>query len=192
MQGTIGEIRMFSGNYAPQSWAFCRGQLLSITAYPILYDIVGTTFGGDGINDFALPDFMGRSPIGVGHGSGLSNITDGQTGGAESITLTTSQMPAHNHSASATVSGTVSPKCLDDTGLGDSPGNAYPAIANPATDRIYTSAAQLPDAVMASSPISATATVTIGNTGASDPVPVRNPFAAINYIICIEAFVPVP
>jgi microcystin-dependent protein len=88
----IGEIRMFAGNFAPAGWAFCNGALIPISENDALFTLIGTTYGGDGQNTFALPDLQSRIPIHVGPGFAL-----GQSGGVESVTLTTSQIPAHSH-----------------------------------------------------------------------------------------------
>jgi microcystin-dependent protein len=93
----VGEIRMFAGNFAPSGWAFCNGQLLAISENPTLFDLIGTTYGGDGQTTFALPDFRSRVPIHQGVGSGLSPYVIGQSGGVETVTLTVEQMPAHSH-----------------------------------------------------------------------------------------------
>jgi microcystin-dependent protein len=96
-QPTVGEIRMFSGNFAPAGWMFCEGQLVPISDYETLFNLIGTTYGGDGQSTFALPDLRGRVPIHMGQGSGLSSYTIGQNGGVEIVTLTTQQIPVHNH-----------------------------------------------------------------------------------------------
>src|SRR5690606_10000796 len=88
MEPFIGEIIMFGGNFAPKGWAFCNGQLLPIAQNQALFSILGTTYGGDGITTFALPDLRGRVSIHPGHGPGLSNYTLGEKGGAETVTLT--------------------------------------------------------------------------------------------------------
>ncbi|HYF30662.1 MAG TPA: tail fiber protein [Chitinophagaceae bacterium] len=187
MEGTIGEIRMFAGTFAPRAWAFCAGQLLSIAQNTALFSILGTTYGGNGQTTFALPDLRGRSPIGAGQGPGLSNISLGEVSGVENVTILTSQMPAHTHTATATVTGTVAPGCLDDAGTTDAPGGARPAIS-PGGTNVYSTAT--PDASMATSPINATATVTIGIAGSSQPLPIRNPYLGMNYIICLEGIFP--
>ena len=189
MEGTIGEIRMFAGTFAPRNWAFCAGQLMSISQNTALFSILGTTYGGNGQTTFALPDFRGRTAVGTGQGPGLTNISLGEVSGTETVTLLTTQMPAHTHTATATVTGTCAPKCLDDTGLGDTPGGQFPAIST-AGSKIYTNATQTPDATMGSSPIAATATVTIGIAGNSQPVPIRNPYLGMNYIICLFGIFP--
>ncbi len=189
MEGTIGEIRMFAGTFAPRNWAFCQGQLMAISQNTALFSILGTTYGGNGQTTFGLPDLRSRIPVGTGQGPGLSNISLGEVSGTETVTLLTTQMPAHTHTATATVTGTVTPKCFEDAGLGDDPANAFPAVSS-AGNKIYTSAAQQPDAAMGSSPIAATATVTIGIAGNSQPVPIRNPYLGMNYIICIFGIFP--
>src|SRR5215471_1830625 len=91
-QPYVGEIRMFAGNFAPAGWMFCEGQLLPISEYETLYNLIGTTYGGDGQSTFALPDLRGRIPIHFGNGFTLA-----ETGGVETVTLTVSQIPAHSH-----------------------------------------------------------------------------------------------
>jgi microcystin-dependent protein len=98
MEGMIGEIRMFGGNFAPRAWAFCDGQLLAISTHTALFSILGTIYGGDGRTTFALPDVRGRFVLGPGHGPGLSSYREGQKGGHETNTMTVSTMPSHNHS----------------------------------------------------------------------------------------------
>jgi microcystin-dependent protein len=96
-QPYVGEIRMFGGNFAPAGWMFCAGQLLPISEYETLFNLIGTTYGGDGQSTFALPDLQGRLPLHFGNGFILA-----ETGGAEEITLTVSQIPAHSHPFLAT------------------------------------------------------------------------------------------
>ena len=91
-QPYVGEIRMFAGNFAPAGWMFCEGQLLPISENETLFQLIGTTYGGDGQSTFALPDLRGRLPIHQGNGFILA-----ETGGAEEITLTVQQIPAHSH-----------------------------------------------------------------------------------------------
>jgi microcystin-dependent protein len=94
----LGEIRMFGGNFAPAGWAFCAGQLLPISENEALFQLVGTTYGGDGESSFGVPDLRGRIPIHAGQGPGISqNYQLGETGGIESVTLTVSQIPNHTH-----------------------------------------------------------------------------------------------
>lgn len=97
MDPFIGEIRLFAGNYAPKSWRFCNGDLLSISEYQYLFSLIGATYGGDGRTNFALPDLRGRIPLASGQAPGLSNRILCSKGGAESVTLTNEQLPAHTH-----------------------------------------------------------------------------------------------
>jgi microcystin-dependent protein len=97
-QPYVGEIRMFAGNFAPAGWMFCEGQLLPISENETLFQLIGTTYGGDGQSTFALPDLRGRIPLHFGNGFILA-----ETGGAEEITLTVNQIPAHTHALLATM-----------------------------------------------------------------------------------------
>lgn len=99
-QPYVGEIRMFAGNFAPAGWMFCEGQLLPISEYETLFNLIGTTYGGDGQSTFALPDLRGRIPLHFGNGFTLA-----ETGGVETVTLTVSQIPAHVHSLLASTTG---------------------------------------------------------------------------------------
>jgi microcystin-dependent protein len=105
-QPYVGEIRMFAGNFAPAGWMFCEGQLLPISEYETLFNLIGTTYGGDGQSTFALPDLRGRVPLHFGNGFTLA-----ETGGVETVTLTVSQIPAHSHAllASTTAATTLDP-----------------------------------------------------------------------------------
>ena len=97
----IAEVRIFAGNFAPRNWAFCDGQLLPIAQNTALFSIVGTTYGGDGVSTFALPNLQGRAAMHPGSGPGLTSRTLGQTGGAETATLTDAQLPSHAHNLRA-------------------------------------------------------------------------------------------
>ena len=97
-QPYVGEIRMFAGNFAPAGWMFCEGQLLPISENETLFNLIGTTYGGDGQSTFALPDLRGRIPLHQGNGFILA-----ETGGAEEITLTVNQIPAHSHNMLASI-----------------------------------------------------------------------------------------
>lgn len=101
-QPYVGEIRIFAGNFAPAGWMFCEGQLLPISEYETLFNLIGTTYGGDGQSTFALPDMRGRLPVHMGSGFTLA-----ETGGVEEVTLTVSQIPAHLHTVVATTNSTT-------------------------------------------------------------------------------------
>lgn len=103
VQPFVGEIRLFAGTFAPAQWSICDGKPMPISQYDVLYALIGTTFGGDGINTFNLPDFRGRVPVHMGQGLGnLSPYTIGQSGGAEQVTLSSATTPQHNHTLNAT------------------------------------------------------------------------------------------
>lgn len=172
----MGEIRMFAGNFAPRGWAFCNGQLLSISTNSALFSLLGTTYGGNGTTTFALPDLRGRSPIGTGQGPGLSNYSLGQTGGTESQTLNSSNLPIHNH--------TVANSASTSEGTSNTPGSDKVLAKAVTPDRqevnIYTTA----------SPDTSLKTNTSGTAGNSIPLATRAPFLAINYIIAVEGIYP--
>jgi microcystin-dependent protein len=105
----VGEIRMFGGNFAPAGWAFCQGQSIPISQNDTLFNLIGTTYGGDGQETFNLPDLQGRLPVHAGQGPGISqNYIIGEQAGVESVTLTTQQMPIHNHAFLASADLAVS------------------------------------------------------------------------------------
>src|SRR5579862_2201919 len=98
-QPYVGEIRMFAGNFAPAGWMFCSGQLLPISENDVLFNLIGTTYGGDGQQTFALPDLRSRIPMHFGQGAGLTSRILAEQGGEEDVTLTVNQIPAHTHPA---------------------------------------------------------------------------------------------
>ncbi|MWC30175.1 phage tail protein [Paenibacillus sp. MMS18-CY102] len=106
MENFVGEIRMFGGNFAPVGWLLCDGRQLPISEYEVLFMLLGTTYGGDGVNTFCLPDLRGRLPVGQGQRPGASNYVIGQSAGSESVTLITNQMPAHTHIPRASAAAT--------------------------------------------------------------------------------------
>lgn len=181
-QPYIGEIRLFGGNFAPQGYALCNGQLLAIAEYDTLFNLIGTTYGGDGQNTFALPDFRGRIPVSQGQGSGLSNRVIGQLLGVESVALTLPQLPAHNHGfVASSQKGTLA-----------SPAGALPAapdLGNPNTTATFyvDPGAQTPTLT----PMVAS---TVGTTGAVNTSPHTNimPVLAISFIISLYGVYPTP
>ncbi len=172
MEGYIGQILMFAGNFAPRGWAFCNGQLLSISSNSALFSILGTTYGGDGRTTFGLPDLRGRVAVAPGQGPGLSEYRLGQKGGQEGVTLTTTEMPAHSHSLNVVNSdgNTNSPANNTLAGFGTS----APPSGNWST----------------SAPNAMAAGTSIGGTGASAPHNNIQPFLAVQFIICTEGIYP--
>jgi microcystin-dependent protein len=162
-QPYVGEIRMFAGNFAPAGWMFCEGQLLPISEYETLFNLIGTTYGGDGQSTFALPDLRGRVPLHFGNGFTLA-----ETGGVEEVTLTVSQVPAHSHALLGTTS----------LGADTSPGNDVPAESTTLTQ--FTNAA----------PTVAMAAGAIGNTGGSQPHNNFQPYLCVDFIISLFGVFP--
>ena len=179
MEGAIGEIRMFGGNFNPRTWAYCEGQILAINTHQSLYSILGTTYGGDGRTSFALPDLRGRAAIGAGHGAGLSERRLGAKVGSETNTLTVNEMPAHNHLAS----GSVKPGASAGRGtLSNDPTGRYPAQTQVGND-IYS---DTPNTLMGRNDV----TVTLNNTGGNQSYNNMMPYIAIHYIICLAGIFP--
>lgn len=184
MEGTIGEIRMFAGNFAPRTWAFCQGQILQIRSNTALFSILGTQYGGDGTNTFALPDLRSRAMVGTGTGAGLSTYTNGEMVGTETVTLIPTEMPAHIHTGSVTITGSVAPYSLNDGGSTDSPEGTY--LASTGSNQY----SPTQDDVMGASPVTITANATIGNSGGSMPHNNMQPFTALNFVICMQGVFP--
>ena len=168
----IGEIRVFAGNFAPKGWAFCDGQILSISQYTALFSILGTMYGGDGKTNFALPNLRERAPMQQGAGPGLTARTIGQQGGAAAVTLLTTAMPAHSHVAqgydgSATAAGAN--------------GNVWAKTSGGRTPPpFYSSAA--PNVSMSPQ--------AVGVAGGSQPHNNMQPYLGVNFIIALQGIFP--
>ena len=165
-QPYVGEIRMFAGNFAPAGWNFCEGQLLSIAENETLFQLIGTTYGGDGESTFALPDLRGRIPIHQGNGFILA-----ETGGAEEITLTVNQIPAHSHPLLASLALATDPNP-----------SAANVLATTTQMEIYY--ADTPDASMSPQAIS--------SVGGSQPHTNFQPYLCVNFIISLFGIFPSP
>jgi len=185
LEPTLGEIRMFGGNFAPRAWALCDGQLLPINSNQALFSILGTIYGGDGRTTFALPDMRGRSPLHPGHGPGLSSRREGQKGGTEDNILNTTQIPSHNHSTSGKI------KVNNLTATASDPKSNYHALA---FGRDLTSGSQVQVNCYTNSHNSTMANdsveVTFGNTGGNLSVNNMQPWLAVNFIICLQGIFP--
>lgn len=169
-QPFVGEIRMFGGNFAPAGWMFCQGQLLPISENETLFQLIGTTYGGDGQTTFALPDLQGRVPIHVGTGTDGVTYTLAEMLGVETVTLTTQQIPSHTHSMNAsTAVGTLSDPTNNVTS--ESPSIKLYSAAVPGT------------------PLNANAVLP---TGGSQPHDNTQPFLCISFIISLFGIFPSP
>lgn len=193
MEAFLALICAFGGNFAPRGWAFCYGQLLSISQNSPLFTLLGTTYGGDGMTTFGLPDLRGRSLIGQGQGIGRPNYVLGQTGGAESVILTLNNLPAHTHTADASTL-IVTPSASTATGTTNIPGPTLVPAGLPQTGVGPTASTIKGYAVKNDSTTLAagtvTGSVTIGATGSGAAVATQDPYLAISYIIALEGIFP--
>ncbi|MBP6409479.1 MAG: phage tail protein [Pseudarcicella sp.] len=172
MEGTIGEIRMFAGNFAPKTWSFCSGQIVSIAQNTALFSILGTTYGGNGTTTFALPDFRGRVPVGVGQGAGLSYYALGQMSGVENVTLLQSNLPAHTHLMTGTSAGPTQSLASGGILASSSRTVPMPSIYATSGSTVVPMASQ---------------TTPAGN---NMPVSIVQPYLAMNFIICMYGIYP--
>ncbi|TWB93436.1 microcystin-dependent protein [Bradyrhizobium macuxiense] len=162
-QPYVGEIRMFAGNFAPAGWMFCDGNLLPISEYETLFNLIGTTYGGDGQNTFALPDLRGRVPIHIGSGFPIA-----ASGGAENVTLTVSQIPQHGHAF------------LGSTGTANSPNPANNVVGRSPQEKVFISA----------TPTVPMATQFLASTGGSQPHDNFQPYLCVDFIISLFGIFP--
>jgi len=163
----LGEIRTFAFNFAPQGWALCNGQLLPIAQNTALFALLGTQFGGNGTTTFALPNLQSRLAIHQGQGSGLSSYVIGETGGAESVTLTAAQMPNHTHQLFAS-----SLKATGSSPAGSVLAATKASIYAPAPNETAMSQAA------------------IGHAGSSQPFGILPPFLALTFCIALFGIFP--
>ena len=175
MENYLGEIRIFGATYAPEGWHICDGTLLSVNDNQALFSVLGVTYGGDGMTTFGVPDLRGRLVVGAGTGAGLTARLVGQTGGSETATVSTAQMPAHTHSyfaapavASANIPGSALLQGTIDNGVQYLKSNSSGATAD------------------------LLATTSIGLTGQGQPHANVMPGMVVNYIIATQGIYPTP
>ncbi len=165
-QPYVGEIRIFAGNFAPAGWMFCEGQLLPISEYETLFNLIGTTYGGDGQSTFALPDMRGRIPLHFGN-----SYTLAETGGVEEVTLTSSQIPAHSHAFLASQDGGSQPNA----------GSGGYLLASSNVVKVYAAGTTTTANFDAQSVLS---------TGGSQPHTNFQPYLCVNFIISMFGIFP--
>jgi len=187
----LGEIRPFAGNFAPYGWATCNGQILPIARYTALFSLLGTMYGGNGTTNFALPNIAGTVLYNAGQGPGLQDYVQGEAGGSETVVVTQSEMPAHNHTFNGSSAGGVAFGIVQETNAPATNGtsnlssyvahdNATPPGALPTTFG-YTH----------TTPVNTNlAPNTIGTTGGNQPHENRAPFLTITYCIALEGAFP--
>jgi len=177
MEGVLAVVTMVAYDFAPKGWAYCNGQILPIAQNQALFSLLGTTFGGNGVNTFALPNLMGRTPVGTGQGAGLSNYTLGEITGSENVTLTIANLPSHVHNGNITVTPRGGYSADDSNAAGNFPGqmaNGYSATPTPNTFM------QGPNII----------STTIGTSGGNQPFEVLTPYLTLNFVICISGLFP--
>lgn len=171
----IGEIRLFGGNYAPHNWALCEGQLLNVNEHTDLYAVLGTTYGGDGVSTFALPDLRGRIAVGEGTGPGLTTRIQGQRFGVETVTLDAQSIPSHTHAFRAS---------KDRAEVADPEGHVLAKMKDETTT-FYEHIDDTPaDEVKAFSPKS------LANSGKGDPHSNLMPSLCVSHIIALRGTFP--
>jgi microcystin-dependent protein len=179
MEVFLGSITLVSFNFAPVGYSLCNGQVLPISTNTALFALMGTFYGGNGTNNFQLPDLRGRIPIHQGQGAGLSPYTIGQVGGIESETLAIGQMPAHNHTMNIYHGpGNVSTPAANTSFFG----GGVPTGSGPNASQLNSYTATAPDTVLG--------TATIGNSGGSQPFSVLQPYLCMTYIIAMQGVFP--
>jgi microcystin-dependent protein len=177
MEGVIAVVTIVAYDFAPKNWAYCDGQLLPIAQNQALFSLLGTTYGGNGITTFALPDLRGRIPTGCGQGGSLSNYTLGEVGGAESAILNVNNLPPHTHNGAIT----ITPKAGSTPDSNDPSGYLIGPIAN------GFAAASTAGVNMAAPVYSNTV---VGVSGSSQPFTLLTPYLTVNYVICLYGIFP--
>lgn len=177
MEGVMAVVTTVAYDFAPKNWAYCNGQILPIAQNQALFSLLGTTFGGNGVNTFALPNMMGRVPVGTGQGTGLQNYTLGEITGTESTALTINNLPSHVHNGNVTVTPRAGTAQDDLTPVANYPGdiaNGYSPTPTPNTFM------QGPSIISS----------TLGVSGSNQPFSILTPYLTLNYVICMYGLFP--
>lgn len=177
MEGVMAVVTMVAYDFAPKNWAYCNGQILPIAQNQALFSLLGTTYGGNGVNTFALPNMQSRIPVGVGQAQGLSNYTLGEVTGTEAVILTVSNLPPHLHNGNITVTPKGSNSADELAPGGNSPGQIANGYATTLTPAIFM---QGPNVI----------STTIGASGGNQPFSILEPYLAVNYVICMYGIFP--
>lgn len=195
MDGYLGEIKMFAGDFAPKGWMICSGQTLSISEYEALYSILGISYGGDGRNSFKLPDLRGRVALGAGQSAGTTPHMLGTMGGSEEVTLNINEMPQHMHNVAFNleteqkVSTSPADKPIPLDRFIEAVGN-YKSGKTTQEVNLYKEKTSS-DTMVKLAPSTVGGNIEIGNTGGSNPHNNLQPFTVVNYIICTNGQYPI-
>lgn len=177
MEGVMAVVTMVAYDFAPKNWAYCNGQILPIAQNQALFSLLGTTYGGNGVNTFALPNMQSRVAVGVGQGPGLSNYTLGEMTGSETVTMSINNMPAHVHNGNITVTPRGTNSADELAPASNAPGQIANGYANTPTANTFM---QGPNVI----------STTIGTAGSSQPFEILSPYLVLNYVICMYGIFP--
>jgi microcystin-dependent protein len=189
MDQFLSTILIWPPNFAPRGWALCAGQVMSISQNTALFSLIGTMYGGDGVQTFQLPDLRSRVPLGAGQGTGLSPYNVGQSGGTENVTLTISALAAHTHTATpAGLSATVPAVTTGGTTNQPTPSVALATPTDAARNPLNIYSNATPTQNLA--PGTVTGSIPVGSAGGGQPHANIQPYLAVNYIIALQGIFP--
>lgn len=177
MEGVMAVVTMVAYDFAPKNWAYCNGQTLAIAQNQALFSLLGTTYGGNGVNTFALPNLQGRTPVGTGQGAGLSNYTLGEVTGAETTTLTINNLPPHMHNGNVMVTPRGGNSADDSNATANWPGQVTNGYATTPTPNTFM---QGPNII----------STTLGTSGGNQPFEILTPYLTLNFVICMYGIFP--
>ena len=175
MEGVLGSTTLFAGDFAIKNWALCNGQIMQISQNSALFSIIGTTYGGNGTTNFALPDLRGRTVVGMGQGVGTNNYVIGQTNGGEVNSMTLGQLPPHAHQLSVQITPVASNDAGQTTPVGGVFANTSELLYNPTGDSSF---------------MPYNAALVLENTGTGSFFNTLHPVLALNYLICTAGVFP--
>lgn len=177
MEGTMAVITPVAYDFTPRNWMQCNGQILAISSNSALFSLLGTTYGGNGIQTFGLPDLRGRVAVGTGTGSDGTTITLGEVAGTETASMTINNMPSHNHNGNITITPRVGATAEVGNASDSYPGTAANGFANTPTPNTFLNG---PTVI----------STTIGIAGSSSPFSILTPYITVNYVICAYGIYP--
>lgn len=186
MEPFIGQVQIFGFSFPPQGWAACNGSLLSIAQHSAVFALLGTVYGGNGQSTFGLPNLCSRIPVGVGSNTlGLQQTVLGETGGNQTHTLLSTEMPTHNHAVGVTVN--VNASTNTDCTTAPAAGSYFASLTGVSKGGLYSSSAGTTVTLGGNV---ASATATCGNAGGNQPFNILNPYLGMNYCIALEGIFP--